>query len=64
MAQDVQPAPLGVKTAALAAWEENVDFLEPAIVFALGDATEGRPAGVNEGESTLRAFLALLKTNC
>jgi len=54
-----EPAPLGVKTAALAACEENVDFFDgPPSAFALGDAADDSPAGVNDGESTLSTFLA------
>lgn len=62
---NIQPAPLGVKTAALAACEENVDFFDgPPSAFAPGDAADGRPAGVNDGESTLSAFLALWVSIC
>jgi hypothetical protein len=47
-------APLGVNGAALAAWDENVDFL------ALFGCC--RADGVNEGESALNAFLFALIT--
>lgn len=43
------PMPLGVKTAALAAWEGKVDFF---VGWAI------RFEGVKEGESPLRAFFA------
>lgn len=55
----VHPKPRGVKEGALAACDENVGFLLPI------------PAGVNDGESTLSAFLdldvassAILRSEC
>lgn len=43
------PMPLGVKTAALAAWEGREDFFVDWVVMI---------EGVKEGESPLRALLA------
>lgn len=43
------PMPLGVNTAALAAWEGRVDFFVGWVITL---------EGVKEGESPLRAFLA------
>lgn len=45
----VAPTPLGVKTAALAAWDGRVDFFVDWVI---------RLEGVKEGESPLRALLA------